>query len=401
MLSLDQIKDLSRQSPSKIVLLVIDGLGGLPRPDTGKTELETAHTPNLDLLASEGVCGMTDPVSPGITPGSAPGHLALFGYDPLRFTIGRGILEVLGIDFDVKEEDVAARGNFCTIDRNGLVTDRRAGRISNEKNAELCKILGNIVLDDAELYVIPVREHRFAVVFRGDKLSGDVSDSDPQQVGLAPQTVVPLSQASEKVAKLANEFASKAKVMLSDNHPANMVLLRGFSQYPDLPTMAEIYKLNAAAIAAYPMYRGLAKLAGMKILDTRTNLEDEFDALVRNYADYDFFFIHVKKTDSTGEDGDFDAKVHALEEVDGLLPKIIKLEPDVLVVSGDHSTPALLKAHSWHPVPIILCSKWCRPDHVREFSESACLSGALGRFPAVAVMTLAMANALKLAKYGA
>ncbi|MGB2856002.1 MAG: phosphoglycerate mutase, partial [Dehalococcoidia bacterium] len=196
MLSLDQIKDLSRQSPSKIVLLVIDGLGGLPRPDTGKTELETAHTPNLDLLASEGVCGMTDPVSPGITPGSAPGHLALFGYDPIRFTIGRGILEVLGIDFDVKEEDVAARGNFCTIDRNGLVTDRRAGRISNEKNAELCKILGNIVLNDAELYVIPVREHRFAVVFRGDKLSGDVSDSDPQQVGLAPQTVVPLSPAA-------------------------------------------------------------------------------------------------------------------------------------------------------------------------------------------------------------
>lgn len=401
MLSLDKIKDLSRQSPSKIVLLVIDGLGGLPRPDTGKTELQTAHTLNLDLLASAGICGMIDPVSPGITPGSAPGHLALFGYDPLRFIIGRGILEVLGIDFDVKEEDVAARGNFCTIDRNGLITDRRAGRISNEVNAELCKILGNIVLDDAELYVTPVREHRFAVVFRGDKLSGDVSDSDPQQVGLAPQTVVPLSPAAEKVARLANEFVSKAKVMLSDNHPANMVLLRGFSQYPDLPTMAETYKLNAAAIAAYPMYRGLAKLAGMRILNTGTNIEDEFDTLVRNYADYDFFFIHVKGTDSAGEDGNFDAKVHVLEEVDGLLPKIIKLEPDVLVVSGDHSTPALLKAHSWHPVPIILCSKWCRPDHVREFSESACSSGALGRFPAVAVMTLAMANALKLAKYGA
>lgn len=401
MLSLDKIKDLSRQSPSKIVLLVIDGLGGLPRPDTGKTELQTAHTLNLDLLASAGICGMIDPVSPGITPGSAPGHLALFGYDPLRFIIGRGILEVLGIDFDVKEEDVAARGNFCTVDRNGLITDRRAGRISNEVNAELCKILGNIVLDDAELYVTPVREHRFAVVFRGDKLSGDVSDSDPQQVGLAPQTVVPLSPAAEKVARLANEFVSKAKVMLSDNHPANMVLLRGFSQYPDLPTMAETYKLNAAAIAAYPMYRGLAKLAGMRILNTGTNIEDEFDTLVRNYADYDFFFIHVKGTDSAGEDGNFDAKVHVLEEVDGLLPKIIKLEPDVLVVSGDHSTPALLKAHSWHPVPIILCSKWCRPDHVREFSESACSSGALGRFPAVAVMTLAMANALKLAKYGA
>ncbi len=401
MLSLDQIKNLSRQSLSKIILLVIDGLGGLPRPDTGKTELETARTPNLDLLASDGICGMIDPVSPGITPGSAPGHLALFGYDPLKFIVGRGILEALGIDFDVKHGDVAARGNFCTIDQNGLVIDRRAGRISNEKNAELCKILGNIVLSDVELHVIPVKEHRFAVIFRGDKLSGDVSDSDPQQVGLAPQAVISLSPAAETVARLANEFISSAKVMLSDHHPANMVLLRGFSQYPNLPTMAEVYKLNAAAIAAYPMYRGLAKLAGMSILDTGTSIEDEFDTLVRNYADYDFFFIHVKKTDSAGEDGDFDTKVKIIEEVDALLPKIIRLEADVLVVSGDHSTPALLKGHSWHPVPTIIRSKWCRPDRVREFSETDCSSGALGRFPGVSVMTLAMANALKLAKYGA
>lgn len=401
MLSMDQMKDISRQSPAKIVLLVIDGLGGLPRPETGKTELETAHTPNLDRLASKGVCGMTDPVSRGITPGSAPGHLALFGYDPLKFIVGRGILEVVGIDFDVKKGDVAARGNFCTIDPKGLVVDRRAGRISTEENARLCKSLSDIVLDGAELYVTPVKEHRFAAVLRGDGLSGDVTDSDPQQVGLAPQTVVALSSTAQKVARLANEFAAKAKAMLADHHPANMVLLRGFSQHPNLPTMAEIYKLNAAAIAAYPMYRGLAKLVGMKILDTGASIEDEFDTLVQHYADHDFFFVHVKRTDSAGEDGDFDAKVRVLEEVDELLPKIIKLDPDVMVVSGDHSTPALLKAHSWHPVPLILYSKWCRPDHAQEFSEPACSSGALGRFPAVEVMPLAMANALKLAKFGA
>jgi 2,3-bisphosphoglycerate-independent phosphoglycerate mutase len=401
MLDLDQFKKLSQQTPSKIILLVIDGLGGLPSLDTGKTELESAHTPNLDQLASGGICGMIDPVSPGITPGSAPGHLALFCYDPIKYTVCRGILEVLGIDFDVRKGDVAARGNFCTINEAGIVTDRRAGRISTEKNQELCKELNTIDLDGADIHVIPVKEHRFALVFRGDELSGEASDSDPQQTGLAPKAVTPLSPNARKIAWLANEFTARAKIILADQNPANMVLLRGFSQHPDLPTMSEIFKLNAAAIASYPMYRGLAKLAGMDILETGVTIEEEFDTLMQNYANYDYFFIHVKKTDSSGEDGNFDAKVNALEEIDRLLPKIIELDPDVIVVSGDHSTPALMKSHSWHPVPITIHSKLCRPDNVRGFSESACCSGGLGRFPAVEVMPLAMANALKLAKFGA
>lgn len=401
MLSLDLIKDLATETPSKIVLLVIDGLGGLPRAETGKTELETARTPNLDAVARGGICGVTDPVSPGITPGSAPGHLALFGYEPLEFAVGRGILEVLGIDFDVKTGDVAARGNFCTVDSNGIVTDRRAGRISTEKNTELCAALGGITLEGAELLVVPVKEHRLGVVFRGQGLSGDVTDSDPQRVGLPAHPVVAHSPEAEKLASLANDFVAKAKMVLADHYPANMLLLRGFSQHPDLPTMKDVFKLNAAAIASYPMYRGLARLVGMEILDTGPNIADEFDTLARHYDQHNFFFIHVKRTDSTGEDGDFDAKVRVIEEIDELLPKVLDLEPDVLVVSGDHSTPALLKAHSWHPVPTILCSEWCRPDHVREFSESACASGGLGRLPTVQVMPLAMANALKLAKFGA
>jgi 2,3-bisphosphoglycerate-independent phosphoglycerate mutase len=401
MLRLDQIRDLATQTPSKIVLLVIDGLGGLPNPDTGKTELETAHTPNLDQIASLGICGMVDPVSRGITPGSAPGHLALFGYDPLEFAVGRGILEVLGIDFDIKKGDVAARGNFCTIDDNGLVVDRRAGRISTEKNAELCSELSDITLDSAKLFVVPVKEHRLAVIFRGDELVADVSDSDPQKEGLAPQPVIPHSPQAQKVATLANEFADQAKAVLANHHPANMVLLRGFSQHPDLPTIGDVFKLNAAAIAAYPMYRGLAKLVGMRVLATGPSISDEFDTLSKHYSDYDFFFIHIKKTDSTGEDGNFDAKVQVLEEIDEQLPRILKLEPDVLVISGDHSTPALLKSHSWHPVPVALLSKWCRRDQVREFSEAACSSGALGRFRSVEVMPLAIANALKLTKFGA
>ena len=401
MLSLEQLKEITRQSDSKIVLLVIDGLGGLPRPETGKTELESAHIPNLAELANKGNCGLTDPISPGITPGSAPGHLALFGYDPIKFAVGRGILEAMGIDFDLKKEDVAARGNFCTIDNKGLVTDRRAGRISTEQNAELCKKLSKITLESAQLYVVPVKEHRFLLVFRGEGLSGDASDSDPQQVGVTPLNVVALSPKGRKPAKLANEFAAKAKAALADSHPANMVLLRGFSQHPNLPTMNEIFKLNPAAIAAYPMYRGLAKLVGMKLLDTGAAIEEEFNTLAKHYAEHDFFFIHVKKTDSTGEDGDFNAKVRALEEIDRLLPKITSLNPDVLIVTGDHSTPAMLKGHSWHPVPLLLYSKWCRADCVREFGETACASGSLGRFPAVEVMPLAMANALKLTKFGA
>jgi len=401
MLSLYQLKEITRQSDSKIVLLVIDGLGGLPRPETGKTELESSHIPNLAELANKGNCGLTDPVSPGITPGSAPGHLALFGYDPIKFAVGRGILEAIGIDFDLKKGDVAARGNFCTIDSKGIVTDRRAGRISTEENAKLCKKLSKITLESAQLYTVPVKEHRFLLVLRGEGLSGEASDSDPQQVGVAPLNVVELSPKGKNTAKLANDFAAKAKAVLADSHPANMVLLRGFSQHPNLPTMNEIFKLNPAAIAAYPMYRGLAKLVGMKILNTGATIEEEFDTLAKHYAEHDFFFVHVKKTDSTGEDGDFDAKVHVLEEIDSLLPKITALNPDVLIVTGDHSTPAMLKGHSWHPVPLLLYSKWCRADHVREFGETACASGGLGRFPAVEVMPLAMANALKLTKFGA
>jgi len=400
-INLELIKPISRSSPTSIVLLVIDGLGGLPNPQTGKTELETANTPNLDKLATRGICGLIDPVSPGITPGSAPGHLALFGYDPVSFNIGRGVLEAIGIDFDIQQGDVAARGNFCTVDETGLITDRRAGRISTEKCAELCQLLDGVVIDEVKLFVCPVKEHRFIVVFRGEELASELSDSDPQQIGVAPKVVTALRPEAGRMAGIINQFIAQAKAILAGHYPANMVLLRGFSQRPQFPTMGEVYKLKPAAIASYPMYRGLAKLVGMEILKTGTSIEDEFATLKQNYANYDFFFLHIKGTDSAGEDGDFDRKVRVIEEVDNTLPSLTSLEPDVIVVTGDHSTPALLKGHSWHPVPILLHSKWCRPDRVSEFSESACVSGGLGRFPATQIMPLAMANALKLNKFGA
>jgi len=400
-INLELIKEISRPSPTKIVLLVIDGLGGLPSPKTGKTELETAKTPNLNRLADEGICGLADPVGPGITPGSTPGHLALFGYDPLKFNIGRGVVEAMGIDFDLKPRDIAARGNFCTVDKNGLVTDRRAGRISTEECAELCQLLDGLAIDGTKLFVRPVREHRFVVVFRGEGLAPEVSDSDPQQAGVAPSAVTALNPQADMMANIANQFVTQAKKILAEHHPANMVLLRGFSQRPHLPTMGETYKLKPAAIAVYPMYRGLAKLVGMQVLETGAAVSEEFATLKQNYTDYDFFFLHIKGTDSAGEDGDFDRKVRIIEEVDKALPGLTSLEPDVIVVTADHSTPALLKGHSWHPVPILLYSRWCRPDRVSEFSESACILGGLGRFPATQIMPLAMAHALKLNKFGA
>ncbi|MCK4963904.1 MAG: 2,3-bisphosphoglycerate-independent phosphoglycerate mutase [Dehalococcoidia bacterium] len=401
MIGLEQIKEIARPTPSRIVLLVIDGLGGLPHPETGKTELESAKTPNLDRLAREGICGMIDPIGPGITPGSAPGHLALFGYDPLKFTVGRGVLEALGIDFELKAGDVAARGNFCTIDESGVITDRRAGRLSTQICSELCKLLDGMNIDGVAIFVSPVREHRFVAVFRGEGLLSALHDSDPQREGLPPIDVVAHSPQAERAASIANKFIAQARATLANRHTANMVMLRGFAHHPDLPKMREVFSLKPAAIAHYPMYRGLAKLVGMEVLPTGATLEEEIITLGEHYDAYDFFFLHVKEADSAGEDGDFTQKVGVIDKVDMALPQLLHLAPEVIMVTADHSTPAVLKGHSWHPVPFLLHSKWCRPDGVMEFSERACISGALGRFAATDVMSLALANALKLNKFGA
>ena len=401
MITPEQIKEISLKTPAKIILLVLDGLGGIPHPETGKTELETARTPDLDKLVQVSTCGLIDTVSPGITPGSAPGHLGLFGYDPTTCVIGRGVLESLGIDFDLHKMDIAARGNFCTIDKNGNVIDRRAERISTEKCIELSKLLSNIKIKGVQIIVQPVKEHRFALILRGKELSPAVSETDPQLTGVAPKQAEYLLPEAQATAGIINEFISMAREVLVNHHPANMVLLRGFAQIPEIPTMNELYQLNPAAIASYPMYRGLAKLVGMKVLNTGSSVEEEITALESNYTDHDFFFVHVKKTDSAGEDGDFDRKVKAIEEVDALIPRLVTLKPEVIVITGDHSTPAVLKGHSWHPVPVLLYSPSCRPDNITHFSEKSCISGGLGRFPARELILLMMAHAKKFTKFGA
>jgi len=402
MANFDLMKELHITGQSKIVMLVIDGLGGLPVGPGGPTELEAARTPNLDALAVESICGLSAPISPGVTPGSGPAHLALFGYDPLRYDIGRGVLEACGIGFPLGPDDVAARGNFCTVDENGLVADRRAGRIPTEKGAELCQMLRVIQLPGVETFVEPVRDYRFMLVLRGEGLSGGLTETDPQQLGVPPRQVEALVPGAQPTAELLNQWIAQARELLADQRPANMVLLRGPDKTPLLPSMVEIYGLRAAAIAVYPMYRGVATLLGMDILETGETLEEEVETLKTHWAEYDFFFVHIKKTDSAGEDGDFTLKASVIEHVDEVVvPAITSLEPDVFIVTGDHSTPALLKSHSWHPVPTLLHSRYCRPDEVRAFGERACMRGGLGVFPATNLMPLAMANALRLTKFGA
>jgi 2,3-bisphosphoglycerate-independent phosphoglycerate mutase len=402
MADFDLMKELNIAGQAKIVMLVLDGLGGLPMEPGGPTELEAAHTPNLDALAAESICGLSVPIAPGVTPGSGPAHLALFGYDPLRYEIGRGVLEACGIGFPLEPSDVAARGNFCTVDESGLITDRRAGRIPTEKGTELCQILRAIQLPNVETFVEPVKDYRFVLVLRGEGLSGGLTETDPQQLGVPPRKVEALILEAQQTAELLNQWIAQARELLADQHPANMVLLRGPDKTPVLPSMAEVYGLKAAAIASYPMYRGVAKLVGMDVLETGETVEEEVETLQTHWAEYDFFFFHVKKTDSAGEDGDFARKASVIEHVDEVVvPAIVSLEPNVLIVTGDHSTPALLKSHSWHPVPTLLRSRYCRPDQVQTFGERACMGGGLGVFPATDLMPLAMANALRLTKYGA
>lgn len=414
MASFELIRRLSMASDSKIVFLVLDGLGGLPKGGKGRTELEAAKTPNLDKLAAKSVCGLTDPVAPGITPGSGPAHLSLFGYDPIQFDIGRGILSAYGIRCYDKAEplsakNVAARMNFATL-TDGRIADRRAGRIPDEVGRRLVKLLDGKIeaINGVKVAVEHEKEYRGALILTAAGLSGALIDTDPGRVGLPPLLPAPLTglkgkelAAAKKTAAVVTKFVTQARQILIKEKQANFVLLRGFDNYRPLPSFQEIYKLNPAVIAAYPMYRGLARLLGMKVLKTGMTLPDQIKTLKESWADHDFFFFHVKKTDSYGEDGNFAMRIKVIEEVDRNLPKILALKPDVLVVTGDHSTPAELKAHSWHPLPTLLYSKICRPDEVKKFGERACCSGGLGRMNAVNLMPLALANALKLAKYGA
>jgi len=405
MSDLDLLKTLSRTNTTKIVLFVMDGLGGLPQEAGGPTELEAALTPNLDRLATQGMLGLMHTVDVGITPGSGPGHLGLFGYDPLEYLIGRGALESVGIGETLTDLDVAARGNFCTVDHEGVILDRRAGRIPTEECARMVGLIKDISLPGVEIIVKPVRDYRFAVIFRGPGLSDRLNETDPQRTGAKPLMVSPEDETPEArfTAHLVNEWIERVAQRIKDQHPANMVTLRGWSTKPAIPSVEEVFKLKAAALAVYPMYKGLASLVGMTLIPDLPDLDAQLSALKREWNSYDFFFVHHKYTDSRGEDGDFHGKSREIEKVDAVIPRLLELKPDVLVVTGDHSTPATLKSHSWHPVPVLMYAPGtsrANPD-VTGFGESQCLKGVLGQFRATKLMTLMAAHALRLEKYGA
>jgi len=394
------IKELSIKTDSKIILLVMDGLGGIPIE--GKTALEAAHTTNLDMIARKSACGLTDPILRGITPGSGPAHLALFGYEPTKYILGRGILEAIGGGVEVGEGDLVARGNFATL-KDGIIVDRRAGRIPTVENEKLCAKLNDFLneIEGIKISFFPGKEHRFVVKFTGEGLSDELSDADPEKENKPRVYTSALSEDAVWSAQIANSLIDKATHMLKGSEKANTVLLRGFATYPSIPTMGELYKLKPAAIANYPMYKGLARLVGMEILNAGSEIGDLFDIVEKHYGEYDFFYMHVKKTDSAGEDGNFELKKEIIEKTDSLITRILNLQPDVLVITSDHSTPCLLKGHSWHPNPFMLFSRSVQPDLVEKFSEKACSQGYLGRFQAIYAMPLMLAHAGKLKKFGA
>lgn len=392
---------LIRENDKKIVLLVMDGLGGLPLTPDGKTELETAATPNLDRLLTRSECGLHSPLGIGIAPGSAPGHLGLFGYDPFKYPIGRGVVAATGIGFPLKAGDVAVRLNFATADERGNISDRRAGRIPTEKCAELCKLLDGMKIEDIEVFVRPVKDYRACVIFRGPGLSDEVADTDTQKTDVPPLEPQPLSTKAAKTARIAREFVKQSLQRLKDKKPANAILLRGFAELPHIPSLTERFKLKPVALAVYPDYKGISRLVGMEVIEDLPDLASQLKALSQVWAQYNFFFIHHKYTDSKGEDGDFRAKVSEIEKVDSAIPAILDLKPDVLIVTGDHSTPALLKAHSCHPIPFLIAAPAVRPSGLCKFSERECLKGTWNMIRSQEIIRLALAYADKVQKYGA
>jgi len=399
------IQQTIKTNNSKIVLIVLDGLGDIRHPEfSGKTPLECAKTPNLDKLTAQSATGRMYPVLPGITPGSGPGHLALFGYDPMQVTIGRGVLEAVGIGFELKPGDVAARCNFASMDQNNLIVDRRAGRIPTEECEKLCEELRSIKeIDGVEIIILPGKGHRFVTVFRSkEKEIGDqINDTDPLEEGKPLLPAKGKNPPSEFLASVINQFVQKGLNILRDKYPANSFLIRGISSKPDIPSVKQKYQLEAAAIATYPMYRGIASLLGMTLLPAPDSIEGLFETYLEFKQKYDFFFIHIKGTDQAGEDGDFESKVRCIEKVDQALPILLESKPDVLAITADHSSPCAMRSHSWHPVPLLLHSTFCGVDDVQHFDEYSCIHGSLGLFESKYLMGILLANAKRLDKFGA
>ncbi len=408
-MNLDHLySELTLKTSAKIALVVLDGVGDIAIKENGEmTPLEAARTPNLDALVAQGVAqGRMIPVAPGITPGSGPGHLGLFGYDPLEFQVGRGVIEALGLGLELKPGDVAARANFCTLDKQGVITDRRAGRIATEVCQELCDKLAKKIkkVGEVEVIIKAGKEHRFVVIFRGKGLEGPLTATDPNREGLKlleakPEN--PKSAGQKKTAKAVADFVKAALPVLASHPKANGFLLRGIAHQPHIPLFQDRYLLKPACLAVYPMYKGLAQLVGMTKIEGPTTIAQQFERYLAEYANYDFFFIHFKYTDKYGEDGNFEAKRKAIEEFDAALPILLQKKPDVLAITGDHSTPCPMKGHSWHPQPVLIHSAFSGSDKLDRFTETGANLGSLGVFEAKFLIRYLQANARMFDKFGA
>jgi len=398
---------LTVKTKAKIVLVVLDGLGDLATAEQNfMTPLEAARTPNLDPLARIGAQGRMIAVAPGITPGSGPGHLGLFGYDPLEYAVGRGVIEALGLGMELQAGDVAARANFCTLDAGGIITDRRAGRVATEVTEDLCALLSRKIktLGDTQVIIKAGKEHRFVVVFRGKGLEGPLTDADAGREGVpvpVAKPVNPESAGQRKTAELLAEFFKTALPVIAGKRPANGFLLRGIAHQPAIPLFEERYQLKPACLAVYPMYKGLAQLVGMTKIEGPQTITEQFQRYLAEYDNYDFFFIHFKYPDMYGEDGNFEAKKKAIEDFDAALPVLLQKRPEVLVITGDHSTPCPMKGHSWHPQPVLLVSPRSGSDKLERFTETGANQGSLGLFEAKYLIRLMQANALMFDKFGA
>ncbi len=407
-MSLDKLyAHLTVKTNARMALLVLDGLGDIAtREQNFLTPLEAASTPNLDRLAQEGAQGRMIPIAPGITPGSGPGHLGLFGYDPLEFQVGRGVIEALGLGLELKAGDVAARANFCTLDDKGIVTDRRAGRIETKITEQLCALLSSKIknAEDAQVIIKPGKGHRFVVIFRGPGLEGPLTDADPNREGLpvpAPEPTDPQSVKQKKTAAAIAAFSRQTLAILAGKKPANGFLLRGIAHQPEIPTFEQRYGLKPACLAVYPMYKGLAQLVGMTKMEGPQTIAEQFERYVAEYGNYNYFFIHYKYTDMYGEDGNFAAKKKAIEDLDAALPILLQKRPDVLAITSDHSTPFAVKGHSWHPQPVLLVSSASGSDKLERFTETGANVGSLGVFESKYLIRLMQANARMFDKYGA
>ena len=408
----------------KGIIFVIDGMGDRPMKELGdKTPLESANTPSMDKMVTEGITGIMDTIRPGVRPGSDTAHLTLLGYDPYEVYTGRGPFEAAGVDLDVEPGDIAFRCNFETADDDLTITDRRAGRI-NSRTDEIADTINQMKIDDnVEIIFKESDAHRGVLVLRGEGLSDKITDADPKHEGNKPKIVKPLDDSDEAkyTADVVNQFVNKSYEMLKDHpvnieriengeHPANIVLPRGVGAVPQITPFEEKYGLKGACVAETGLIQGIAKLAGMDIIHVpgaTGGINTDIDSVHKHIIDtvksdkYDFILVNVDGADEAGHDGDTIGKRDFIEKIDPIMKDLDAMDDIVLFVTADHSTPVSIMDHSGDPVPVFLKAPGLRVDDVTEYGERAAAKGGLCRIRGSDVIYIIRDLMNEMPKFGA